>query len=335
MSDRVSLPVSDFMTRGVLSVESETPVSRIAQFLVDHAISAVPVVEDGVPVGMVSESDLVARRTSPGPKGGGWLSALLRTGPDSRHAFAELFRSDMTARDVMSSPVISVSEHATLAVALETMVTRNVKRLPVLSQGRICGIISRADLLKAIARSHAATPTSSQPATRLAHGSDHAGIHPTGMHSAETAHNEPETVISAVVFREAAESYKLRQAEVDAVAKRHVREDEARQIESLLEQPLTDGMWREMLLRARSAANRGSVEIELLRFPCGLCEDGGRMINNAETGWPSTLRGLPAEIWRRWDEELHPKGFRLTARVIDFPDGMPGHVGFFLSWKKW
>ena len=57
------------------------------------------------------------------------------------------------------------------------------------------------------------------------------------------------------------------------------------------------------------------------------------MINMAETGWPSTLRGEAAELWLRWSKELQPRGFRLAARTIDYPDGLPGDIGLFLVWK--
>jgi hypothetical protein len=72
----------------------------------------------------------------------------------------------------------------------------------------------------------------------------------------------------------------------------------------------------------------------LLRFPSQLCSDGGRAINVTEPDWPATLRGEAAEIYLRWERHLKPHGFHLTARVLEFPGGMPGDIGLFLSWGQ-
>jgi hypothetical protein len=87
-----------------------------------------------------------------------------------------------------------------------------------------------------------------------------------------------------------------------------------------------------MLHNARQAAESGFKELILLRFPSQLCSDGGRAINAAEHDWPATLRGEAAELYLRWERELKPNGFRLAARVLDFPGGMPGDIGLFLLW---
>jgi len=89
-----------------------------------------------------------------------------------------------------------------------------------------------------------------------------------------------------------------------------------------------------MLHEAREAAQRGLKESLLLRFPSQLCTDGGRAINAAESGWPATLRGEAAEIYQRWEQDLKPRNFRLAARVLEFPNGMPGDIGLFLIWGE-
>ena len=85
--------------------------------------------------------------------------------------------------------------------------------------------------------------------------------------------------------------------------------------------------------RAEAAARRGDKEFLLHRFSSDLCSDGGRMINAAESGWETTLRGEPAEVVERWRYELKPKGFRLVARIVSYVDGVLGDVGLFLSWN--
>ena len=69
----------------------------------------------------------------------------------------------------------------------------------------------------------------------------------------------------------------------------------------------------------------------LVRF-CESCTDGGRMIDVAEEGWETTLRGRPAEFVARWRAELRPKGFGLAARIVSYVDSVPGDVGLFLKW---
>ena len=83
---------------------------------------------------------------------------------------------------------------------------------------------------------------------------------------------------------------------------------------------------------ARAAAEHGEREFLLLRFPRGLCADNGRAINVGEADWPASLRGEAAELYLRWKQDLRPLGFGLTARILEFPDGMPGDAGLFLSW---
>jgi len=77
---------------------------------------------------------------------------------------------------------------------------------------------------------------------------------------------------------------------------------------------------------------RGETEFLLLRFPSQLCSDSGRAINVPDPDWPETLRGEAAEMYLRWERDLRPRGFHLTARVIDYPGGMPGDVGLYLVW---
>lgn len=89
-----------------------------------------------------------------------------------------------------------------------------------------------------------------------------------------------------------------------------------------------------MLHEARLAAEHGQKEFLLFRFPATLCSDRGRAVNAPEPDWPATLRGEAAEMYLRWERDLKPRGFPLRARVLDFPDGMPGDIGLFISWAE-
>lgn len=81
------------------------------------------------------------------------------------------------------------------------------------------------------------------------------------------------------------------------------------------------------------AAEGGQTEIQVYRFPNAMCTDRGRRINNAEADWPQTLEGRPKAGYEFWREHLHPLGFGLKAEVLEYPGGMPGDIGFFLTWK--
>ena len=64
-----------------------------------------------------------------------------------------------------------------------------------------------------------------------------------------------------------------------------------------------------------------------------LCSDRGRRINNAEPDWPQTLEGRPKLAYEFWNEHLKPLGLGLRAQVVDYPGGMPGDIGFILTWN--
>ena len=80
------------------------------------------------------------------------------------------------------------------------------------------------------------------------------------------------------------------------------------------------------------AAERGQSEVQVYRFPNSLCSDRGRRINNSEPGWEETLEGRPKLAYEFWHEHLRPLGFGLKAEILDYPGGMPGDVGFLLTW---
>ena len=88
------------------------------------------------------------------------------------------------------------------------------------------------------------------------------------------------------------------------------------------------------LTRIRRAFEAGDRELMLVKFPSVLCEDGGRRINNHLEGWQDTLPGVMHKIYEWWETELAPGGFTFSARVIDFPGGMPGDVGIFIGWPQ-
>jgi hypothetical protein len=81
------------------------------------------------------------------------------------------------------------------------------------------------------------------------------------------------------------------------------------------------------------AVENGLSSVQVYRFPHTLCSDNGRALNQAEEGWEKTLTGIPKEIYDFWQRQLKSRGYHIRYEVIDYPGGMPGDVGIFLSWQ--
>jgi hypothetical protein len=94
-----------------------------------------------------------------------------------------------------------------------------------------------------------------------------------------------------------------------------------------------DQLMQLVMQLVNQAAERGQTEVQVYRFPNELCTDRGRRINNSEQGWENTLEGRPKLGYEFWREHLRPLGFGLKAEVLEYPGGMPGDIGFFLTWK--
>jgi len=140
----------DVMTRDVVSVGSDTPMRKIAALLVEKGISAVPVVDSGgVPIGIVSEGDLIGRKEAECEAREDWWLTILAEGEDLSPDFLASLNYP-TARDLMSAPVIAVGEETNLREIAQILTTHRIKRVPVVRDGRIVGIVSRADLVRAL-----------------------------------------------------------------------------------------------------------------------------------------------------------------------------------------
>jgi CBS domain-containing protein len=337
------MKVFDVMTTEVLSVSPDTPVPQIAKLLVEHGISAVPVVdESGAPLGMVSEGDLITHREVEREARRDWWLELLAEGEAVNPVFlAELKGLDHKARDVMHCPVVTVAPDTGVAVVAQLLTANSIKRVPVVQDKRIIGIVSRADLVRGLAE-HPGSEPSAVPKNFLAGAIDNLDEHflatrhkKVATPRVPTSNPEPaEDHMEAAEFRHAVEEFEEQQiqkrAEVDRAAEERLRV----QIKELLDQHVSDVQWHDLLKKAHAAAKEGQKELLLLRFPSQLCSDGGRMINVPDPSWPSSLRGEAAEIYTRWYRDLRPHGFHLTAQILDFPDGIPGDAGLTLIWGK-
>jgi hypothetical protein len=70
----------------------------------------------------------------------------------------------------------------------------------------------------------------------------------------------------------------------------------------------------------------------MFSFPASYFNDGGRRINNNEPDWSDSLEGHAKRAYAYFEKELRPLGYKVRVEILDYPGGMPGNVGLFLSW---
>jgi CBS domain-containing protein len=154
---------SDVMTKHVITVNPNATVQAVAALLSENGISGVPVVDEANRViGMVSEGDLIQRReigTERRRKRS--RSWWLQSDADQR-AVDYIKSHGRRVTDVMTREVISVNETTELADVATLLETNGIKRVPVLDDAKLVGIISRANLVRALAATESAAPALSQ-----------------------------------------------------------------------------------------------------------------------------------------------------------------------------
>ncbi len=145
------MKAQEVMTRGVITVTPATAVREVAALLAEKHISGVPVVaEDGHVVGIVSESDLLHRAEIGTEKPRkSWLRAF--ADPDRlAREFAKTH--GMQVDDVMSRHIVSVAEDTELQDVVNLLEKHNLKRLPVIKDGKLVGLITRGDIVRALSK---------------------------------------------------------------------------------------------------------------------------------------------------------------------------------------
>jgi CBS domain-containing protein len=317
----------------VVAFATET-VSSVARLMLETGVGAVPVLNAArVPIGVVSDGDLLGRRKE--DRRAWWLEVL------ANGALGDGFpppNLDRPVSEVMSAPVISISAKAPVQDIAEALQAHRIKRLPVLDDGRLVGVVSRADLLCVVESMPAAI-------AREAEGGGLLGFLESLIGGASLRgglERPPPSVpelrpaprpLTASAFRDAVRAYKAQNQGQQQALSREAKLERRRQIKALLDHHVSGELWREMLDHAELAARSGVHELMLLRFPTDLCSDGGRMIDVAEPGWETTLRGEAAELYSRWRTELKPQGFGLSARIVSYDEaGTIGDIGLYLTW---
>ncbi|MHA4735151.1 CBS domain-containing protein [Ensifer adhaerens] len=138
--------VKDVMTTSVVKLSPDNGVRQAAPIMLDNRISGLPVVDDdGALVGVISEGDLI-RRTELG----GGIPVADPTEAEDERASAYVRRSSWRVGDAMTADPVTIDENASVERVAVLMQERSIKRIPVLKDGRLVGVVSRADLLQAI-----------------------------------------------------------------------------------------------------------------------------------------------------------------------------------------
>jgi CBS domain-containing protein len=140
----------DLMTTNVITVDENASIQSAAKLMVEHGISAVPVVNrDKRVIGMVSEGDLLHRaETGTELRRSWWLELASST---NKLAGEYIKSHSGKVKDVMARDVLSVTEETPVADIAVLLETNRIKRVPVLRDGKLVGIVSRANLVRALA----------------------------------------------------------------------------------------------------------------------------------------------------------------------------------------
>lgn len=140
----------DVMTKKVTSVPPETHIRDVAMLLLKNRISAVPVVDtEGKLLGIVSEGDLMRRGEIGTERHPSWWLELASS--PGEKAFSYIKSHGVHASNVMTKKVVTVDENTELEKIAEILERKHIKRVPVLSGGKLVGIVSRADLIRGLA----------------------------------------------------------------------------------------------------------------------------------------------------------------------------------------
>lgn len=155
------MKAKDVMTHCLVSIAPEAPIREAIARMISHQVSGMPVIDaNGTLVGMVTEGDFLRRPEmhTEAPRRR-WLELLLGPGSD---ATDYVHSHGHTVHDVMSRNVVTVDRETPLSEVVNLMEEHAIKRIPVLDDGRVVGIVSRADLMSALGE-HLIKPANASP----------------------------------------------------------------------------------------------------------------------------------------------------------------------------
>ena len=146
------MKAKEIMAKEVITVKQDATIEEIAKVLIDNKVSGVPVIDDeGKLVGMVTEGDLLYKETSPRiPNFINILGAVIYY--NGVETYNEDFKKIMAsqAKEIMSDKVVVTSEDMEIADVAKLMIQHGIKRIPVVKDAQMIGIISRADIIQTL-----------------------------------------------------------------------------------------------------------------------------------------------------------------------------------------
>ncbi|MGO9392332.1 CBS domain-containing protein [Rhodoblastus sp.] len=334
---------SDVMTSRVVTVGPDDTARAAAEAMLRLHVSGLPVVDsEGRPLGVVSESDFrFSDATTRERQREAWV-AVLAGGQDIAANYLDaLEREGETVRQIMSKPALCVDQDAPIAGVADLMTQHRVKRILVTRLGAVVGVITRADLLRFFAPGERkpAMPVTSEAVEAL--GEDIrialAKLRPTAPPpppAPALPAEAPQGAVTAASLKEMVNAFERDKAQMRDEASWQAHKKRNELVRELLAARFTETEFVNLVSFASEAARRGESGVAALTFPAALCTDGGRAINQPDPDWPATLRGKAADFFLRWDKQLRPLGFALSARIVSFPDGFPGDAELSLVWGR-
>jgi CBS domain-containing protein len=145
------MTIADVMTSPVFTVRRDTPLKDVARLLIDNSVSGVPVLnDDGTVAGVVSEADFLMKEQGAGEIRHRPLARLIGESSEAQHQLDVVMAR--TAGEAMSTPAVTIEASRPIREAAAVMTGQRINRLPVTDQGRLVGIVTRADLVRAYLR---------------------------------------------------------------------------------------------------------------------------------------------------------------------------------------
>ncbi len=158
------MQASDVMVSKVITVAPDANVIEVAKILLAHCISAVPVIaSDGKLVGIVSEGDLIRRSESETERQRSWWLELFTSSQTLASEFVKA--NARKVADIMTRPVIAAAPDTPLREIANLLEKHRIKRVPIVQNGKLVGIVSRANLLQALASARSDAGASADDAT--------------------------------------------------------------------------------------------------------------------------------------------------------------------------
>lgn len=139
----------DLMTTNPVTLPPDMPLPAVAQLFAERGFSGAPVVDaDGKLLGMVTEADLMRRLAAPEDRPAGWLVRMFSPAGRQAAEFARIH--GRTASDVMTRNLITAEEDTPVEKLAKAFEERRIRRVPVVRDGKLVGVVSRADLIRAL-----------------------------------------------------------------------------------------------------------------------------------------------------------------------------------------